>query len=347
MRPRRDFIGRALGAGGIFIHNTITLVSDDRGDAISWKPNTSTNPAEVAAAGRWIQPPDNLLTSFIKLYNATSEDILKFARTYGVLRLSRPMEYEERNSPSLGTIQKWREDAEFSDTPSVRGGLEPVEKWREIALTVRGILNLAITLYENRDISEKHILGEPPPASYGPIVSPLLGAGMIIPPLPKEKQKRVRIGQLCIELALIAWLRRFPSSLSVRRNRNNGLEAILEYRYGLMSVIALQMMQAVARQSAYICAECRRVFIRGAGSKRAPRSDRKQYCEQCADTGAIAKNAEEKRGEKMRRARQMYQKGQEPAAIAEELKLRIWNGLTGPERVERWAKKGRWDVKKA
>jgi DNA-directed RNA polymerase subunit RPC12/RpoP len=67
----------------------------------------------------------------------------------------------------------------------------------------------------------------------------------------------------------------------------------MNYRFGLLSVIALQLLQAVARRAVYFCAECKNPFIRlgGPKSERRPKSGVNSFCKQCGHRAAVRQAA--------------------------------------------------------
>jgi hypothetical protein len=176
-------------------------------------------------------------------------------------------------------------------------------------------------------------------------------------PFPMQNSERLRIAQTCLDWTIQDWLSRFPSTIAMERETvfeakrgrhglfeaklGGELEAKLEYRFGLLSAIALQLMQVVARKSVHICSECKEPFIKRGGSKteRRPRADRDEFCEQCKKTGAVDRRADKRRREKKNQARQMYLRGIDAGSIADKLKLR-----NGESTVRLWSEEGKWDA---
>ena len=329
------------------------------------------------------------------------------------------------------------------DAPNMVAGLEPLERWRELASQVRSILRLAALLYQGTYINPEHIVGEAPPScgrghlkqemhvprfsskglcyvcpicldvqpneSFGPISQSVSSAFLPVPPgrtardeelfqedlrchqvaqmsrrgksyasaqeqfqetvldprkhqiarateaakdappgcfwrgqsFPEEKRKRERIAQTCLDQTIEDWLFRFPSTLAMVRQVGE-MNVTLEYRFGLLSAIALQLMQAVARKSVHLCSECKNPFVRHGRSKieRKPRADRNAFCNRCRAAGAISRRADDHRRENRTRARRLSEHGASYAEIAEKL------GIREADTVRGWAKKGKWDVKK-
>jgi hypothetical protein len=180
------------------------------------------------------------------------------------------------------------------------------------------------------------------------------GAKWMTRPFPKEQDKRAHIARTCLDQTVQDWLFRFPSTITMERNAGE-LDAKVEYRFGLLSAIALQLMQAIARKSVHLCSECKKPFISPSGSEteRKPRADRDQFCDACKGPTAnyptnrrrnIAANrrADERRRNKRKRAQQMYARGIDISTIAEKLSLR-----NGSKTVQNWAENGNWNVEKA
>jgi hypothetical protein len=188
--------------------------------------------------------------------------------------------------------------------------------------------------YETID-GEKRYTGTTPPPGY-------FWQGK---PFPAEKKKRLAIAQDCLDWTMEDWLFRFPSTIAMQRDAGV-LEAKVAYSRGLLSALAMQLMQTAARRSVHLCSECREPFVRHGGSggsatERKPRADRDEFCDACRERGAIGRRADARRREKKTRARQMYARGTDARTIAEKV------GVRDPGTIELWAEKGNWNAKNA
>jgi hypothetical protein len=106
----------------------------------------------------------------------------------------------------------------------------------------------------------------------------------------------------------------------MQRSATGEIEPALEYRFGLLSAIALQLMQMVARKSVHMCSECKNPFIRSGGSnaERKPRADRDEFCDACRESGASNRRADARRRARDSRARKLWKRGASPEKIAAE-----------------------------
>ena len=93
--------------------------------------------------------------------------------------------------------------------------------------------------------------------------------------------------------------------------------------HGLLSVIAFQLMQVVARETVYFCSECKNPFVRYGGSnlERKPRDDQDRFCERCGRP-AVLRRADRRREEKKAWAKRMYTQGLTIAQITEQLSIK-------------------------
>src|ERR1039457_6494993 len=77
-------------------------------------------------------------------------------------------------------------------------------------------------------------------------------------PFPAETNKkgRAKIAWECLNQVLDEWLFEFPCTFAI--SGGPGFELQLDYRFGLLSVIALQLVQVVAGRAVFFCAECQK-----------------------------------------------------------------------------------------
>jgi hypothetical protein len=333
----------------------------------------------LKASMTFVQPTPDLLAAFCELFSAAPGKILVFARENGVLGLTDQSEIPEQPNRARGIelLDVWRTKAsevrsilrlaallysgESIRPQDIAGGaicsqgnhrpqimsprlskeglcyvcanclfvLTPAEVYGPISNRA------AVSLRTYPKDAEAIKIGEyrPPEFFWN---DPETGKSK---PFPSEKEKRRGIARQWLDRTLQDWLHDYPSAIAIQRQKNV-LGAALEYRRDLLSVIALQLMQAVARQFVYLCSECREPFIRRGGSEteRKPRTDRGQFCDSCKEAGAIDKRADGRRREKKTRARDLYARGLDAVTIAEKLDLR-----NGAATVQNWAKKGKWN----
>jgi transposase-like protein len=312
-------IGNQIPPGQIVRPAFVELQTGPAGAALCW-----TN---LTAPCDWVTPPNDLVHSFTELADATPAKILKFAKRYGVLGLDR-----EANMP---------------EAPNIVEGIEPIEFWKSLAARVRSILRLGARVENAEDIRPEEV------AAVSQYLMNALSAGppmkSTLPhdppsewfwngkPFPTKRDARARIARTCLDWELAAWLQKFSSTLAPTRNRKSGeIEIELSYRFGLLSVIALQLLQAIARRAVYICSACKHPFVRAGGSndERKPKASYERFCDNCGRHAAVRK-ADERRRDRIKEARRRFDAGESPSDIAEQLRIR------SAETVRKWIEKGK------
>jgi hypothetical protein len=162
---------------------------------------------------------------------------------------------------------------------------------------------------------------------------------------PKDPNKAAAVASYWLDLTIDQWISRWPATLAFEREAGN-VKLRVNYTRCPMSVIALQLLQAVAPQSVYVCAECLQPFLKaGAGESRSLRRDRNTFCEKHGLEGAWRKRADEHRRHKVSEARRLHAEGLRPAEIAKRLMARATRRrgkLYKPvDTVRRWVKRGK------
>jgi len=312
MNTPQGRLGNPIPPGTVPIPSRIEL----EGDAIIWGldpwAKRQTKPKK---------PPDDLVQEFARLADATPGEILDFARRYGVLGMD--------------------ESQSFPGQPNFFEGIEPIERWRTMAREVSGLLKVAASLQNNALIDVDTIRA----VSENALTLNALQPGIwfwMEKPFPPGKEKRAAIARRILDERIrFDWLRRFPSILSFERDTNGDMNLVVDHLFGLLSLIGLQVMQAVARKSVYFCSSCKLPFVRHGGSKmeRRPKTGMERFCEQCGRAGAL-RLADERRKEKIRTANELHEKGNSPKQIAVAL------GVRSTATVTAWLQRGRRNAKK-
>jgi len=267
-----------------------------------------------------IRPHDLILHHFQALLDAKPPDIVKFARKHGVLGLNENAEipgFYPNLVCGLEPIEKWRTLAsrvrsilELAATLETDKDVRPehiagypappcrVHKTSLMATFFHSKFSYVCPVPDCSEVMEYR---------GGPISGGLELEILSVPhgenakekyfwrrkPFPADQKMRRRIASECLDSTISEWLFLFPSAMALERTTGGGLELAIDYRFGLLSVIALQLLQVVARRSVYFCAECKNPFIRlgGPKSERRPKSGVNSFCKQCGHRAAVRQAA--------------------------------------------------------
>jgi hypothetical protein len=268
---------------------------DDRGESLLYDLSVTKK----------VQPGPEMLDTFLRLCREPAERIEHFARTWGCLLLS-----------SSGRP--------CSPAPPI-AYTEPIRTWRYFSARAQGFLNLAAKLTLGRRSTESDW-------------APLTGLADII---GEEGIRFLR--DESIELAVIAerghvWRTSSPT-LSRQRRDLISYEATLWLKLGRIGFFndgkgALKIdihgcaFSALALQLAMVIAGARRLFVcSGCGAtyprkQKAPKPGQENFCPSCGRKAALRK-ADERRREKIARARQLTEQGTGLTEIARELNTTV------------------------
>jgi hypothetical protein len=285
---------------------------------------------------KFIPPPPDLLQAFIDLCEASGPDIREFIRRYGALGLAK--------------------DGSFPKNPNFVEGFEPIARWHSMARETTAILKIAAALDKRQQAGAKDAeAGEMSPEEIRAMgvfeLQKEPEEGGIYPgcepsptgwywgrlPFPKDRKEVEEIARKCMDQRLEDYLYEFPSQLAFKRApRSGGIELEIRHTWGLPSVIALQLVAAVAKKGIYFCAQCKQPFVRAGGSneERKPRSGSNTFCDRCGRSASV-RLADERRRGKIRMARQLSEKGISIPAIQKQLDVR------DVKTIRRWIQKGK------
>jgi len=319
-------IGNQIPPGRIPVPSHVELVSEG---LIHWKLLTESPKFTLP---KFVPPPPDLLQAFIELREASDPNIREFVRRHGALGLAK--------------------DGEFPKHPNLVEGFEPISRWRSIANEVTAILEIAAAVDDHQPTGGK----DPLEHKIAPEEIRAMGVfelqeGKMYPdserspngwylgalPFPNNRKEVAEIARRCMDHRLEDYLYRFPSQLAFRRAPRSGeIELEIRHTWGLPSVLALQLVAAVAKKAIYFCAQCKQPFVRAGGSneERKPRSGSNTFCDRCGRSASV-RLADERRRGKIRKARELSGEGVSVSAIQKELDVR------DVKTIRRWIQKGR------
>jgi hypothetical protein len=360
MTNPRGRLGNPIPPGSVWVPGVIRL--DPANGALSWE----------GLGGKPVKPPEDLIQFFAELFRAQPAGLIDFAKRYGVLGLSEDAQipWEPNFVRGIEPVEKWRSLASEVRSilhlaamlhagenvhPEDIAGDPPTCPIHNIKMLAALRLPTVSYMCPRPDCSESR----PFQACYGPISERAAIEFQIIPagvdpntrncfwsnnagvmvPFPVDKKKRSKIAQQWLDMTLDDWLFRFPSTISVERSSGE-LELRLDYRFGLLSVIAMQLMQAVARRAIYFCSACKEPFVRHGGSnmERRPKAGMDRFCDNCGRPAAVLR-ADERRRHKIAEAQRLFRRGVSLREIAERLKVRGSAKSTPVETVRGWITK--------
>jgi hypothetical protein len=242
---------RPLPAGSIWAPDSIELTED----RLTWA---------TVKGYREVRPGIRLLTEFLALNDAKPDEILNYARRWGVLSIC------EHNLPSSHAADcralGWHDGGRL---------WEPLAVWRRFARDGRALLNVASQLNA----------GKPGAAEdWGAIFVDQTTPG----PAPWWQQS-VEADALMLTQVLNEWLGLGNVRPYVGRSRRSGLIIHLGGgSSGLFGVLAVQLVMAAAASEGFaMCSACGGPYL----PRRRPAAGRRRYCEKCREAGASIRDA--------------------------------------------------------
>jgi hypothetical protein len=233
-----------------------------------------TEPQEVDA-------PRDLLLRFVRLADASSEDICGFASRWGVLGICEHGLPSSHNPPPPFGVH---DGPDYSCRPpgdDIGVYWEPIEPWRHLARQARALLNIAARLHEGE-------LGKA--ADWRVVYERSRGGG----PFGKRYRgslvvERIVLADCVNELLLLGNVR---PALSWGPGKSHSSKAEVSLRgWGLFGVLAVQLLMAVSRTAGLAtCSYCGESY----SPTRRPRAGCLNYCPGCGKKAAWA-NAQRKR----------------------------------------------------
>jgi hypothetical protein len=242
-------IDRPLRAGKIWVPHDI-LLSDD-GTLLTWHPNGFLGKPMLRA----VQPGPRLLEDFVELADRTPEEILRYARRWGVLELC------DHDQPAC--------HAHLQCVPRGTGTryLEPVSCWYKYAALFGSLLRIASNLADERpglDADWEIVIN-----ALDQVQNPFYQRRGLGPDLDKLQ---VILNSLISMSGVKPFLFRERGKWSV--NFSGGFVIAC----GLFGALVCRLMlAATCTQGLGVCSACGRGYL----PSRRPNPNRRSYCDTC------------------------------------------------------------------
>lgn len=266
-REAATALDRPLAIARLLIPGVLELAEDE----IRWASGDRDNRQKERKPG-----PD-VLERFTRLADAPVQEILAYARRWGVLALCEhglPVTHDHGCRP-----RGWRDGAWYD-------GRDSVAVWRQFSRQARSILAIAARLHQRRVGS---------PADWQAVYSesgrqaPWWQQGMEV-----ERLILARVLNQWLTIAAVAPCIQWDSAGPKVRLASGSGNATL------FSVVATQLVFAVSRvDGVEMCSGCAAPFI----PSRRPRPKQRRYCPPCRAAGVPLKHAQRDRRRRLQRAR--------------------------------------------
>ena len=283
---------RAVDTRSWYVPAMVELDMD--GDRLLWRRWEGKNQDNV------VHPGPGLLEDFIRLGESQAEDILNYARRWGVLLLC------EHDWPAIHSHISRFPYLSFTRVPQsntvcyprgYEGGTgnlcwEPLQPWRRFSRRARAILAIANQLYKNELGSEKDwwdLMGREGPMpekdDSGPSLDEIVkeDRGWTDEQFLSHKREDEKIK---LTNSVREWL-----SLASLHLDFDWYEEVARFKLttsGLFGALAMQIALAVSRRSGLgLCSHCGKVEM----VERQPRADKNFYCKECRTNQASKRQA--------------------------------------------------------
>jgi transposase-like protein len=285
-------VGRAVKSNLVFVPDDIQI-EDGK---LVWKL-----PAQTTREN-WVEPKDLMLIRFCKLHEKSSDqDILKFARRYGVFgaaELNTDAPRFDNELPHAG--KRWKVSTEWS-TPIG----EPLSLWRGLSARYDATLRLAADLAQR-----------PPKVGLAKYWQYLCEQPKPLPDIEDaqfiiciEVNEWLKIGRVGLSLQTKGWSR-------LRTEWES--EVIFRGTYNLLGALAVQLMLTVADATLHSCSHCGAPIMSG----RFPKRNQRNYCDDCRAERWPLKDADRDRKERITEAQKLYEQGVSIGNIQQQLGIR-------------------------
>jgi transposase-like protein len=338
-------VGKPVPSGCVTVPGRVYLTQDET--AIRWQyidqvAGSGSSDEKVirwvlsgGGAPRYREVGRAMLNEFIELWRKTPKAILRFAQRWGCLW---PVQWSPVPADGAGRMAggDWRQREE---------GEELIEDWRFLSARAHAVLQLAATVATTsgkRPVPEDvwKCLAVARERMHSEIASGAimrLGFPCYVRP---DAERAHLLGKSLRDLEkrilsdeLNSWLQRSGAGLQVVPA--GGLWQIeIDYHGSLLAAVAMQLVLAPFAGGLFVCDGCGWPYIRVKGGKRVrlPNAGQKNFCENCGVATARRK-ADERRRERVGRAREMARRGASVTAIAAKLDTSVAS-------VRRWIKGG-------
>jgi hypothetical protein len=264
------------------------------------------------------------------LWNASDGSIEAFAEEWGPLRIKADGRVDE----SLY-------------------GIDSLDAWRFFAGRANAVLQLAISLKEEkpgrernwRYLSTPHDSKNEPDKFYG---LPNWPRRELIDPAECQWGEQLSIARKRSILAseISAWMQLFTVSLGLEWKTSGGWGLTINFRGHLLAAIGYQLALKISDGRLFRCSGCGGAYIR---MSQKPKRGLGNYCRKCSSADAGKKAADERRRWKIHEARRMHAAGVSYGLIAERLHVRDTTKRTkagvrtysAAETIRRWVAKGK------
>ena len=226
-----------------------------------------------------VTPSRGMLESFVKLADATDEEIRRYACKYGVLHLCKEHLTPAGHNHQCQPMMMWHIDLGVGASEVTFKEGEPLKIWRKYANYAQGLMNISRELHEGKLGRKKDCLRTQLNYFDDPNYVENYADS-------NEREKAIVKQKQYVDYAVNYWL----AQAAVRPVffwENERPEITFESNYGygkLFGNLAIQLMMAISQTKGLaICSSCGKFY----NPQRRPREGKRRYCEDCGSKAAI------------------------------------------------------------
>lgn len=284
--------------------DSLRIVPDPPADEV---PIPGTYPRLVWDAASGTPPPlptEGCLDAFIRLHDAPSEKILRFAGKYGVLDVCRHWQLSGHHQNC------WPLEHGFPI------GWAPLEPWYRYARELWAALSIAAQLGLDRPgrqadwdaVVAADVSGRPAISEIGP--TPRDARTFLLHASVPKATASLELQRKALTLVAKHWLGYGRCKPDVHLDHRQAFATILQYE-GLAGTLAVKFLAALLSPTGiYICDECNNPYV---PPKRRPPAGRRHYCPECSG------DAEAGRGRSLAAKRAWWARARRASARARRL----------------------------
>ena len=280
----------------------------------------------------WVSPTHRLLEQFVHLWERSPEQILAFARKWGVLFLDK----------DGWPCRKFLYNPYGVQVP------EPIERWRHFSHRAYAVLNIAAKLAQGK-------LGED--ADWNPLSAISIpgvrrhleqwgglqgywitehgGPGYLKACAERHLNRTPEFERIFLWQEMLFWLKVTDVGFLLLPKddfASGRWQVFADYKRSMLGAVAMQLALTISKaETLYTCSECGIEHPR----KRAPKPGQAIYCDMCREAGIPLREADRHRRQRIADARSLHGRGLPAPEIAKQLHVR--SVVT----VRRWIKKGK------
>ena len=259
-------LGRPLSTRPLYVPQTIELMGTRTNRRIQWSPRPSDP----------VNPTATILNQFVRLGEATEEQVLQYAQRWGVLGIcAHGLPYS--HNPAVGDPSRDRAACHamtVNDFVPTKPNeplqhYELIDDWRRFSNASRSLLNIAARLQDGRPGLEQ---------DWQNVVrcNPLTTA----PRIPWWGP-RVGVDRFQLSAAMNDWLLWGSVRPTMEYERDSW--SVKLKGHGLFGALALYLCLTIGQTGGFaICTSCSRPYI----PRRQPNPNRRQYCRECGSKAA-------------------------------------------------------------